>query len=99
MSECLVLVNTGKGDQRPDGGTVDCIYYARLERYPSHSTTLVARGTAHAGEPLTISFPARRVARALYRFTLKATAPLNAGPPTTVTSEPFLLPVAKTGSR
>ncbi len=78
---------------------VDCIYYARLERYPSHTTTLVARGTARSGEPLTISFPARRVARALYRFTLKATAPLNAGTPTTVTSEPFLLPVAKTGSR
>ncbi len=78
---------------------VDCIYYARLERSASHSTTLVTRGTAHAGEPMTITFPARRVARGLYRFTLKATAPLNAGLPTTVTSEPFLLPVAKTGSR
>ena len=73
---------------------VDCIYYARLERYPAHSTTLVTRGLAHAGEPLTLVFPARRVAKAQYRFTLKATAPLNAGTPTTVVSEPFALPYA-----
>lgn len=73
---------------------IDCIFYARLERYPSHSTTLVARGIARAAEPTTVTFPARKLARSQYRLTLKATAPANTGTPTTVTSEPFAYPVA-----
>jgi hypothetical protein len=74
---------------------VDCIYYARLERYPQHSTTLVARGLALADTPTLVTFPARRVARAKYRLTLKATAPVNTGTPTVVTSPPFALPPAR----
>ena len=70
---------------------VDCIYYARLERYPQHSTTLVARGKALANEPTLVLFPARRVAKARYRLTLKATAPVNTGAPTVVASKPFKL--------
>lgn len=73
---------------------VDCIYYARLERYPAHSTTLVSRGIARAGEPTTVVFPARRVAKGQYRLTLKATAPVNTGTPTTVASPPFAYPPA-----
>ena len=74
---------------------VDCIYYARLERYPQRSTTLVARGIALADTPTLVTFPARRVARAQYRLTLKATAPVNTGVPTTVTSVPFVLPASR----
>lgn len=74
---------------------VDCIYYARLERLPQHSTTLVARGIALADTPTLVTFPARRVAKARYRLTLKATAPVNAGTPTVVTSQPFALPAAR----
>lgn len=74
---------------------IDCIYYARLERATSHSTTLVARGFAKAGVPTTVTFPARRVAPAQYRFTLKATAPVNTGTPATVTSDAFALPASR----
>lgn len=74
---------------------VDCIYYARLERYPQRSTTLVARGMALADTPTLVTFPARRVAKARYRLTLKATAPVNTGTPTVVTSVPFRLPPAR----
>jgi hypothetical protein len=78
---------------------VDCIYYARLERHPQRSTTLVARGIARAGETTTVTFPARRVAKARYRLTLKATAPVNTGIPTTVASKPFSLPAATAAAR
>ena len=77
---------------------MDCIYYARLERFPSHSTTLVARGIARAGEPTTVTFPVRQVAKAQYRLTLKATAPTNTGTPTTVVSTPFAYPPAAAGT-
>ena len=74
---------------------VDCIYYARLERYPQRSTTLVARGKALADTPTLVLFPARRVAKGQYRLTLKATAPVNTGAPTVVTSQPFKLAPAR----
>ena len=68
---------------------VDCSYVARLQRLPKRSTTFVIRGTALGRIPKQLRFG--RAARALYRITVVATAPLNPGPPTVATSPAFLL--------
>ena len=65
---------------------IDCNVYARLERWPTHSTTLAVSGHAQAGVKTPIDLPARRVRPGRYRFTLRLTAPLNVGLPAVVTS-------------
>jgi hypothetical protein len=68
---------------------VDCTYVARLQRVPLLSTTLVVRGKAVGGVPTRLRFG--RVARARYRISVVATAPVNPGPATVTRSPAFLL--------
>ena len=70
---------------------IDCNYYARLERVPRGSTTLAVYGRAPAGTQTAVTFPARRVARGRYRFTLRLTAPVNVGPPLRLASDPVTI--------
>jgi hypothetical protein len=70
---------------------IDCNVYARLEKLPNHTTTLAKRATALAGERTLVQFPQRRLAPGKYRFTIRATAPVNVGPPFTATSADLLL--------
>ena len=70
---------------------LDCSVYARLEKLPKHSTTLVARGKNLAGEAATVRFPGRRVAPGRYRFTVRLTAPVNPGPPLAVASRELVV--------
>jgi hypothetical protein len=65
---------------------IDCTVYARLEKLPRHSTTLVARGKALAGERTLVPFRQTRLAPGRYRFTVTMRAPVNPGPPLALTS-------------
>jgi hypothetical protein len=65
---------------------IDCTVYARLEKFPRHSTTLVARGKALAGERTLIPFRQTRLAPGRYRYTVSMRAPVNPGPPLAVAS-------------
>ncbi len=67
---------------------IDCDYQARLERWPTHATVLGARGKAQAGVATRIAFP-RPKRKGSYRLTIRVSAPVNAGPPATVASQPF----------
>src|SRR5918911_1071274 len=60
---------------------IDCTYRARLERLPTHSTVMVKRGVAVGGKPLRVAFAPRKLAPGRYRFTVRATASVNPGPP------------------
>jgi len=66
---------------------IDCNVYARLERLPRHSTTLVSRLTALAKARTLVPFPRVRLAPGQYRFTLRLTAPVNRGEPLTLASK------------
>jgi hypothetical protein len=70
---------------------LDCIVYARVEKLPRHSTTLVARGKGLAGDPAVVPFPARRLAPGRYRFTVRLTVPVNSGPPLMVASRQLVI--------
>jgi len=59
---------------------IDCVYRARLEKLPQHSTVMVKRGVALGGKPLRVVFPARKLAPGRYRFTVRVTASVNPGP-------------------
>src|ERR687884_1188122 len=60
---------------------LDCAYRARVERLPQHSTVMVKRGVAVGGKPLRVAFAPRKLAPGRYRFTVRATASVNPGPP------------------
>jgi hypothetical protein len=66
---------------------IDCTVYARLEKLPRHSTTLVARGKALVGERTAVPFRRTRLARGRYRYTVSLRAPVNPGPPLAVASK------------
>ncbi len=66
---------------------IDCTVYARIEKLPRHSTTLVARGKALAGEKTLVPFRRTRLAPGRYRYTVSLRAPVNPGPPLAVVSK------------
>jgi hypothetical protein len=68
---------------------IDCVVYARLEKLPKHSTSLVARGKALAGERTLVTFRQIRLAPGRYRFTVRLSAPVNHGEPKVVVSNPL----------
>ena len=71
--------------------SLDCNYQVRLEKLPSHATVAAVYGKALAATPTRVQFKQRRLARAQYRFTVRATAPVNIGPPGTAVSRAFTL--------
>jgi hypothetical protein len=71
--------------------SIDCTVYARLEKLPRHSTTLVARGTARVGVKTLVKFRKRRIAPGRYRFTIRLSAPVNRGEPLALTSKPLMV--------
>jgi hypothetical protein len=70
---------------------IDCTVYARLERLPRHSTTLVARASGLAGERALAKFRKLKLAPGRYRFTVRLTAPVNRGEPLAVASGPLIV--------
>jgi hypothetical protein len=70
---------------------IDCNVYARLEKLPKHSTTLVSRVTALAGVRTLVPFPRINLARGQYRFTVRLTAPVNRGEPLTLASKTLIV--------
>jgi hypothetical protein len=74
---------------------IDCNVYARLEKLPRHSTTLVARATALAGVRTLVPFPRIRLAPGRYRFTIRLSAPVNRGEPLALTSKPLTVVPAR----
>jgi hypothetical protein len=70
---------------------IDCTYQVRLERLPNHATVAALYGKSLAGDQTAVQFKQRRLARAQYRFTVRATAPVNVGPPGTAASRTFTL--------
>src|ERR671923_98246 len=70
---------------------IDCTYRARIEKWPTHSTTLVTRGLAQGGKATRVVFPVRTLAQGRYRFTVRVVAPVNPGPSTALRSAPFLV--------
>jgi hypothetical protein len=73
---------------------VDCNVYARLAKLPAVSTTLAVSAHLKAGVTTLVKLPARRVAPGPYRFTVRATAPVNPGPPFLGQSDPVIVPRA-----
>jgi hypothetical protein len=70
---------------------IDCTVYARLERLPRHSTTLVARAAGKAGERALAQFRKTRLAPGRYRYTVRLTAPVNRGEPLALASGPLIV--------
>ncbi len=68
---------------------LDCSWVARLERLPGHNTVAEKRGSAHAFEPGPVSFGTRHLRPGLYRFTARASTPVNLGPPGRTFSRTF----------
>jgi hypothetical protein len=68
---------------------IDCTIYARLEKLPRHSTTLVVRASGRVGERALVKFPKTRLAPGRYRFTLRLSAPVNHGEPLALVSKPL----------
>jgi len=60
---------------------IDCAYVLRFEKLPRHATVVEKRGRLEARKPTKVPFAARRLANGSYRFTVRATAPVNLGPP------------------
>jgi len=60
--------------------SLDCNYVLRFEKLPTHGTVIDKRGRLEAARPTAIPFPQRLLAKGLYRFTVRATAPVNVGP-------------------
>jgi hypothetical protein len=71
---------------------LDCAYQVRLEKLPTHSTRLVARGVAPVDELVHVDLPSRRLGPGTYRYTLRLVQPVNPAPPTLRQSPPFALP-------
>jgi hypothetical protein len=71
---------------------IDCNVYARLAKMPQNSTTLAVSVHLAAGVTTRVIFPARRVRPGPYRFTVRLTAPVNAGPPAQLQSDPLIIP-------
>jgi len=70
---------------------IDCTIYARLEKLPRHSTTLVARAAGKVGERTLAKFRQTRLAPGTYRYTVRLTAPVNRGEPLVLTSNPLIV--------
>jgi hypothetical protein len=70
---------------------IDCNLQVRLERLPNHATVAAIYAKGLAGAPVPVQVKQRRLARAQYRFTIRATAPVNVGPPGTANSRAFTL--------
>jgi hypothetical protein len=68
---------------------IDCTIYARLEKLPRHSTTLVVRGKALADQRTLVTFRKTRLAPGRYRFTVSLRAPVNHGEPRAFASNPL----------
>ena len=58
---------------------IDCNYVVRLEKLPRHATVVEKRGRLQFDVPVRVSFGTRRLAKGQYRFTVRATAPVNVG--------------------
>jgi hypothetical protein len=70
---------------------IDCTVYARLEKLPRHSTTLVARGFGKVRVRTVVKFRKTRLAPGRYRFTVSLGAPVNHGEPLAVASNPLIV--------
>jgi hypothetical protein len=70
---------------------LDCTYYARVEKLPTHSTAQVLRGTTVGTFPARLVFSPLRLARGSYRITAAVRATVNPGPPTLLASAPFTI--------
>jgi len=66
---------------------IDCSIFARLEKLPKHSTTLVVRAAAKAGERTLARIPQTKLAPGRYRFTVRLNAPVNKGEPLALASK------------
>ena len=66
---------------------IDCSIFARLEKLPKHSTTLVVRAAAKAGERTLARIPQTKLAPGRYRFTVRLNAPVNKGAPLALASK------------
>jgi hypothetical protein len=73
---------------------VDCVYTARLERLPRHSTTRVARGRGVGRQETKVEFSRVRLAPGRYRLTIVVAATQNVGPSARAVSPPFTIPRA-----
>jgi hypothetical protein len=71
---------------------IDCDALVRLSRQPANSTTLQTRAHVLAGELTRIQLPPRKIAGAVYRFSIRLTAPVNVGPPKVVVGKPVVIP-------
>jgi hypothetical protein len=69
---------------------LDCTFWARLERLPTHATVTGVRGRAVGGKPAKALVPRAKTLRpGLYRFTLRLTAASNPGTPKALASRAF----------
>ena len=69
---------------------LDCAFWARLERLPTHATVTGARGRAVGGKAARTVVPrAKKLKPGLYRFTLRLTAAVNPGTPKALASRAF----------
>jgi hypothetical protein len=68
---------------------IDCTYRVRLEKLPAGATVAAVYGKVQARTPLRLPFRQRRLAPGEYRFTARAVAPVNVGPPGTAATKPF----------
>jgi hypothetical protein len=71
---------------------IDCDALVKLSRQPANSTTLSTRAHLLAGNLTRIQLPARKIAGATYRFSVRLTAPINTGPPKVVVGKPVQIP-------
>jgi hypothetical protein len=71
---------------------IDCAVLVRLSRQPANSTTLETRANLQAGQLTRIALPKRKIAGAVYRFSVRLTAPVNTGPPRLVVGKPVTIP-------
>jgi hypothetical protein len=72
--------------------SLDCVYQARVERLPTHSTKLGRHGRATVGQLVNVELGPRRLAPGRYRYTLRLVQPVNPGFPTVRRGKPFRLP-------
>ena len=70
---------------------LDCTFWARLERLPTHATVTGIRGRAVGGKPAKALVPRAKtkLRPGLYRFTLRLTAAANPGAPKALASRAF----------
>ena len=71
---------------------LDCTFWARLERLPTHATVTGVRGRAVGGKAAKALVPRAQRTKlkpGLYRFTLRLTAALNPGAPKALASRAF----------